>query len=331
MVKDRIKIIVALPESGYSCGQFAGPVLFSPSLSKKVEFLYSEDKEQLEKLIGEAEILVTLSVKREIFLQAKKLKWIHLGVAGADKTLFPEVLKSKVLITSSKGIHQVTVSEHVMGLVLAFAKGIAASIKAQPKKVWLQRELIDKRFTLEGKVLGIVGLGNIGLELARKAKAFDMKVIALKNSVKKGEKYRNVDLLLGKEKLKELLSQSDFVVILLPLTKETYHLIGQRELGWMKKEAYLINVARGPIINEVDLIAALKNKSIKGAALDVVEKEPLDSNSPLYDFENVIITPHIAGSMPDYYRKVGEIFKKNLIRYLEKKPLLNLVDKKKGY
>ncbi|HEX9916685.1 MAG TPA: D-2-hydroxyacid dehydrogenase, partial [candidate division Zixibacteria bacterium] len=272
-----------------------------------------------------------LSVKREIFLEAKKLKWIHLGVAGIDKTLFPEVLKSEVLVTSSKGIHQVTVSEHVMGLVLAFAKGIAASIKAQPTKVWLQRELIDKRFNLEGKVLGIVGLGNIGLELARKAKAFDMKVIALKNSVKKGEKYKNVDLLLGKEKLKELLSQSDFVVILLPLTKETYHLISQKELGWMKREAYLINVARGPIINEEDLIFALKNKTIKGAALDVVEKEPLDSNSPLYDFENVIITPHIAGSMPDYYKRVGEIFKENLIRYLKKRPLLNLVDKKKGY
>ncbi|MCJ7507614.1 MAG: D-2-hydroxyacid dehydrogenase [candidate division Zixibacteria bacterium] len=331
MVKDKIKIVVALPESRYSCGQFAQPILSSPSLSKKVEFLYSEHKEQLEKLIGEAEILVTLSVKRETFLQAKKLKWIHLAVAGVDKTLFLEVLKSKVVITSSKGIHQVTVSEHVMGLVLAFAKGIAASIKAQPKKVWLQRELIDKRFNLEGKVLGIVGLGNIGLELARKAKAFDMKVIALKNSVKKVEKYKNVDLLLGKEKLKELLSQSDFVVILLPLTEETYHLISQKELGWMKKEAYLINVARGPIINEVDLISALKNKTIKGAGLDVVEREPLNSNSPLYDFENVIITPHIAGSMPDYYKRVGEIFKKNLIRYLERKPLLNSVDKKKGY
>jgi D-2-hydroxyacid dehydrogenase (NADP+) len=325
------KIVVALPESRYNCGQFAGPTLSSPSLSKKIEFLYSENKEHLAKLIGEAEILVTLSVKKEIFLQAEKLKWIHLGVAGVDKTLFPELLQSQVLVTSSKGIHQETMSEHVMGLILAFAKQIGTSIKAQTKRKWLQKELIDKRFNLNEKVLGIVGLGNIGLELARKAKAFDMRVVALKNTVKRGEKYKYVNLLWGKEKLKELLSQSDFVVLLLPLTKETYYLIGKKELGWMKREAYLINVARGAVINEEDLISAIKNGSIKGAGLDVFEKEPLDQNSPLYDFENVIITPHIAGSMPDYYKRVGEIFKKNLIRYLSGKPLLNLVDKKLGY
>ena len=331
MVKDKIKIVVALPESRYSCGQFAQSVLSSPDLRKKIEFLYSESKEQLEQLIGQAKILVSLSVKKDIFLKAKKLKWIHLGVAGVDKTLFPEMLQSKVLLTSSKGIHQITISEHVIGLILAFSKGIASSIKAQSERKWLQRELIDKRFTLEKKVLGIVGLGNIGLELARKAKVFDMKVIGLKNKIRKGEKYKNVDLLLNKKKLPELLRQSDFVVLLVPLTKETYHLIAKKQLELMKKEAYLINVARGPIVNEKDLITVLKNKRIKGAGLDVVENEPLEAGSPLYDLDNVIITPHIAGSMPDYYKKVGEIFHKNLIRYLSNKPLLNLVDKKKGY
>jgi len=325
------KIVVALPESRYSCGQFAGPVLSSPSLSKKVEFLYSESKEHLKKLIGEAEILVTLSIKKEIFLEARKLKWIHFAVAGVERSLFPELLQSKVLITSSKGIHQETVSEHVMGMILAFAKGIGASIKAQMKREWVQRELIDKRITLKGKVLGIVGLGNIGLELAKESKAFGMRVIALKNKIKKGEKYKSVDRLLGKDKLKEVLSQSDFVVLLVPLTEETYHMIGEQELNWMKREAYLINVARGAVVKEEDLISALRNKTIKGAGLDVFENEPLDSNSPLYDFENVIITPHIAGSMPDYYRRVGEIFKKNLERYLAKKKMINLVDKKLGY
>ncbi len=325
------KIVVALPDSRYSCGQFAQPVLCSPNLSKKVEFIYSKDKEDLEKIIPEAEILVSLSVKKEIFSKARKLKWIHLGVAGVDKTLFPEILHSEVLLTSSKGIHRITISEHILGLILAFSKGIASSIRAQREKKWLQRELIDKRFTLEGKVMGIVGLGSIGLELAGKAKAFDMKIIGLKNQVRRGEKYRNVDLLLDKRRLPELLRQSDFVVLLVPLTKETYHLIGKKQLGLMKKEAYLIHVSRGPVVNERDLVWALKNEVIKGAGLDVVEKEPLGSDSPLYDLENVIITPHIAGSMPDYYKKVGEIFKRNLERFLSKKPLLNLVDKKKGY
>ncbi|MDH4222673.1 MAG: D-2-hydroxyacid dehydrogenase [candidate division Zixibacteria bacterium] len=327
----KYKIVVALPEARYSCGQFAGPVFASPNLSKQVEFLYSQDKNHLRNLIGEAEILVTLSIKKEMFLQAKKLKWIHFGLAGVDRSLFPELLKSRVLITSSKGIHQVTVAEHAIGLILALAKGIGESIKAQMKKEWVQRELIDKRFTLKGKVLGVIGLGNIGLELAKQAKAFGMKVVALKNKVKRGEKYKNVDKLFGKEKLKEVLSQSDFVVLLVPLTEETYHMIGEEELGWMRKEAYLINVGRGPVIDEQALIIGLKNKSIKGAGLDVFENEPLDSDNPLYDLENVIITPHIAGSMPDYYRRVGEIFKKNLDRYFSGKKLINLVDKKLGY
>jgi len=327
----KTNIVIALPEARYSCGQFAGPVLSSPSLSKKVEFLYSENKEHLKSLIGEAEILVTLSLKKEMFKQAKKLKWIHFGLAGVDRSLFPELLKSKVLITSSKGIHQETVAEHAMGLILAFAKGIGASIKAQTKREWIQRELIDKRITLKGKVLGIIGLGNIGLELAKESKAFGMKVIALKNKIKKGEKYKSVDKLFGKEKLKEVLSQSDFVVLLAPLTEETYHMIGEQELKWMKKDAYLINVGRGPVLDEQALISALKNNTIRGAALDVFENEPLDSNSLLYDFENVIITPHIAGSMPDYYVRVGEIFKKNLERYFSGKKLINLVDKKLGY
>ena len=325
------KIAVALPEARYSCGQFAGPVLSSPGLSKQVEFLYSQDKNHLKSLIGEAEILVTLSLKKEMFFLAKKLKWIHFGLAGVDRSLFPELLKSKILITSSKGIHQETVSEHTMGLILALAKGIGASIKAQTRREWVQRELIDKRITLRDKVLGIVGLGNIGMELAVKAKAFGMKVVALKNKVKKGEKHKNVDKLFGKEKLKEVLIQSDFVVLLVPLTEETYHMISEEKLGWMKKDAYLINVGRGPVVDEKALIAALRNNSINGAGLDVFENEPLDSNSPLYDFENVIITPHIAGSMPDYYKRVGEIFRKNLERYLSGKKLINLVDKKLGY
>lgn len=329
MVKD--KIVVALPEARYSCGQFAGPVLSSPKLSKRVEFLYSQDKEHLKSLIGEAEILVTLSIKKDMFLQAKKLEWIHFGLAGVDRSLFPELLKSKVLITSSKGIHQETVAEHAMGLILALAKGIGESIKAQTRREWIQRELIDKRITLRDKVLGIVGLGNIGMELAKEAKAFGMKVIALKNKIKKGEKYEGVDRLLGKEKLNEVLSQSDFVVLLVPLTEETYHMINEERLNRMKKDAYLINVGRGPVVDEQALISALRNNTIKGAGLDVFENEPLDPNSPLYDFENVIISPHIAGSMPDYYKKVGEIFKKNLERYFARKKLINLVDKKLGY
>ena len=158
-----------------------------------------------------------------------------------------------------------------------------------------------------------------------------MKVMATKNQVKRGEKIKYVDKLLPKDKFREFLCSSDFVVLTAPLTKDTYHMIGAKELDCMKNTAILINVARGGVVDQKALIAALLEKKIAGAGLDVFEEEPLSPDSKLWDLENVILTPHVAGSRRDYFKKVGEIFRTNLIRYLNKKPLLNLVDKKRGY
>lgn len=327
----KLKVVVALTEREKDFQAFSEVLSSSPQLMNRVELFRSQNKENLKELIPEADILVSFSITPENYKIAKNLKWIHLAVAGVDESVFPELLKSKVIITACKGMHSHTISEHILGMILCFAKGIHLSTLRQAQKKWAFNEVMKHRFELKGKTLGIIGLGGIGLELARKSKCLGMQVVGMKNRLKKGEKIRYVDRVFPKEKLPELLSQSDFVALTLPLTDETFHLIGKKELAQMKNAAYLINTSRGKIIDEKALIDALENKKIAGAGLDVFEEEPLSSNSRLYDLENVIITPHVAGTMVDYFQKVAQIFMENLKRYLSGKKLINLVDKKLGY
>ena len=310
---------------------FSHVVFSSPQLRNRVELIRSKNKEHFKELIPEADILVCFSISPENFQRAKNLKWIHLAVAGVDESVFPELLNSKVIITACKGIHSHTISEHILGMILCFAKGINLSTLRQKQKIWAFREVMNQRFEIKGMTLGIIGLGGIGLELAKKGKCLGMQIIGMKNRLKKGERIRHVNKIFPKEKLPELLSLSDFVALTLPLTDETFHLIGEKELAQMKNTAYLINTSRGKIIDEKALIYALKDKRIAGAGLDVFEEEPLSPNSRLYDLENVIITPHVAGTMVDYFQKVAEIFKENLKRFLGRRKMISLVDKKLGY
>jgi D-2-hydroxyacid dehydrogenase (NADP+) len=329
--KEKIKVVVALSQREKDFEDFRQEVFRSKRLQKGVDLIPSFNKGHLKEIVSEAEILVCFSIDRETFLSAKKLKWIHGAYVGVDKFLFPELLKTTVLLTSSRGMHGDTVSDHAMAMILAFAKGLVPGWSCKLQRKWCQVEVMRQRFEPQEKLLGIVGFGTIGQTLARKAKAFGMKVMATKNRVKKGEKIKYVDRLLPKERFRDFLCQADFVVLTVPLTKETHHMIGEDELACMKESAILINVARGGVVNEKALIDALLKKKIAGAGLDVFEEEPLSRDSKLWELENVIITPHVAGSRRDYFRRVGEIFRINLNRYLNKKPLLNLFDRKLGY
>jgi len=327
----KLKVVVALTEREKDFQAFSEVLSSSPQLMNRVELFRSQNKENLKELIPEADILVSFSITPENYKIAKNLKWIHLAVAGVDESVFPELLKSKVIITACKGMHSHTISEQILGMILCFAKGIHLSTLRQVQKKWTFNEVMKQRFELKGKTLGIIGLGGIGLELAKKGKCLGMQIIGMKNRVRKGEQIRYVDRILPKQKLPELLSQSDFVALTLPLTDETFHLIGEKELAQMKNSAYLINTSRGKIIDEKALIDALENKRIAGAGLDVFEEEPLSPNSRLYYLENVIITPHVAGTMVDYFEKVAQIFKDNLKRYFKGQKMINLVDKRLGY
>jgi D-2-hydroxyacid dehydrogenase (NADP+) len=329
--KEKTRAVVALSKRAKDFQDFRDEVFSSGKLRDKVELVASHDKEDLKTVISDAEILVCFSVDKKTFLAAKKLKWIHCGSAGVDQLLFPEFLKSNVILTTSRGIHGDAISDQVMGMILAFSRGLVRSWNCKQRREWCPVEVMRQRFELKDKTIAIIGMGTIGRELAQKAKAFGLKVLATKNRVRKAEEVRHVDRLLPKTKLSEALREADMVVMAVPYTKETHHMIGRRELASMKQTAILINIARGEVVDEPALMDALSKRKIAGAGLDVFEQEPLSAESRFWDMENVILTPHIAGSMSDYFRKVGEIFRRNLNRYLNHKPLLNLFDRRLGY
>lgn len=253
-----------------------------------------------------------------------RLKWIHALSAGVENLLYPVQKQPEIRLTNSKGIHCIPVSEHVLALLLAFSRGLNMFIRHQQKHLW-QRVPVDE---LHDKTLAIVGLGSIGREIAKKAKCFGMHVIASKQTPTK-ELF--VDRLYGSDALDEMLAAADFVVASLPLLPETTGLFSLERFAKMKPSAYFINISRGPVVIESDLVAALEQGLIKGAGLDVFAEEPLAANSLLWDMENVIITPHLAALSPSYMERAARLFAENLERYLSGKDLANLVDMEKGY
>jgi D-2-hydroxyacid dehydrogenase (NADP+) len=285
----------------------------------------SSDPQVLLSEIQDAEILLAGRFNREMFAAARKLRWVQSVAAGVDRFLFDAFVASDVVLTNARGIHPPQVSDHTLALILAFSRRLNKFARAQLERKWLRLECDE----LQGRVIGVIGLGAIGREIARKAKCFGMKVLALDKNL--AVPPSSVDELLKPTDLLTLLKQSDFVVLSVPLTKETEGLIGQRELAAMKKDGILINVSRGRIVQEQALVNALKERRIGGAGLDVFEEEPLPPESELWTMENVIITPHVAGSTPYYWSRVCDIFCENLRRYTSGQPLINVVDKKAGY
>lgn len=278
-------------------------------------------------MLARADVIFGFLPPQNILKRAPNLKWLQTMSAGVDRLVDSEIWHGKVKITGVSGIHAVPIGEYVLGAMLMFAKKSVQSFRAQQKREW-------KRYPpsgLRGKTVGIVGLGSIGREIARLCHAFGMRVIATRRSIKQESKARYVDLLLPAGKLKQLLSESDHVIIATPLTHETERLIGGEEFKAMKSTAYIINIARGGIIDENAIVEALKEKRIAGAGLDVTSPEPLPPDSPLWDMENVILTPHISGAMDDYIGTATDLFCDNLRRYLAGKRLRNVIDKKKGY
>lgn len=282
--------------------------------------------EEAREYIADTDILVTWGTMdiRPLHLKAPKLKWIHALSAGVESLTYPEIQSDNTLLTNSRGIHGIPISEHVLAMLLAFTRGLNVFIRQQANKVW-KRSPVEE---IHDKTIGIVGLGSIGREIAKKAKGMGMHVVASKRTMTT-EIF--VDKLYAPNQLDELLAVSDFVVVCLPLLEETRNLFTLKEFSAMKPSAYFINVARGPIINEKDLITALEEGLIKGAGLDVFDHEPLPDTSPLWDMKNVIITPHLAALSPNYLDRAIKLFADNLARFIQHKEMLNVIDKTKGY
>lgn len=258
------------------------------------------------------------------FRKYEKLKWIHTSFVGVDEIITDEMRNSNVIVTNSRGM-LTPVPEHAVALVLAFDRKLYEAFDLQKKSEWKR---LFEAGELAGKTIGILGLGAIGVEVARLFKSFNCRVIAI-NKEPVESKY--VDSILPDDKLPALLKESDYVISCLPLTKETRHLLGEKEFAMMKRTSVVVNVGRGPVVDERALVAALKGKKIAGACLDVFETEPLPKSSPLWKMENVIITSHYASKTPHYEDRMIEIFCRNLVSFTKGEKLINVVDKKKGY
>ena len=247
------------------------------------------------------------------------LKWIHWGYSGIDRLKPFESQWKDLLITNSKGIMAETIADYVILVIQLLHREFPKVMKNQMNKVW-ERWLFNNP---RGKTLGIIGLGSIGKEVARKAKFFGMKVIGL---VRRPIALNHVDSTFLQSELRNFLGESDIIVLCVPLTPETKGLIGEETLKWMKPKSYLVNVARGKIVDEEALVKAIKGGHLAGAALDVFTKEPLSLESELWSLDNVIITPHLSGPFLDFPEKVLDLFCENLERFLEGKDLINLVE-----
>jgi len=283
--------------------------------------------EEFNAILAQAEVIYGFRPPREVIARAPNLKWIQTVLAGVDHILSPDIVQSSVILTNAKGVHTVPVAEVALEMMLMFAKQAPTYFQMKQEKKW-------QRFPpalLRSKTVGIVGLGSIGREVARMAKAFGMRMVATRRSTKQITRARYVEKVLPGEQLPVLLAESDFVVLALPLTPETNKLIGERELRAMKSTAYLINIGRGVTVDEEALISALDEHWIAGAGLDTFATEPLPANSRLWELPNVIFSPHVSGGGENVEELATELFCENLRRYLDGRKLLNVVDKKKGY
>ncbi len=289
------------------------------------------------------EILYGLPMPPDLLDLAPDLRWLQLHSAGADHLQDHAVMDSDVAVTTTSGIHAVPIAEYVMASILAFRWRVPLWTRCQRDHHWPSgRWETYARPELRGSTIGILGYGSIGREVARLAQAFGMRVLALSRSGKRADRgYRQAgigdpegeipDEIYRTEQMGELLPQCDYVVVALPLTSTTTHAIGEAELRAMKPGAYLVNIARGAIVDEEALVRALREGWIGGAGLDVFEEEPLPAGSPLWEMDNALVSPHVAGFTPRYDERAVALFAENLARYLEGEPLINALDKKQGY
>lgn len=292
-----------------------------------VEVVQTVDRSQAKELVQQAEVLVIWQhfLQPEL-LDSPTLRWVHVLSAGVEELLLPPIKQGRMLLSNSRGIHGIPISEHVFGLMLSFSRQLHKYGKNQTAGKW-QREPTTE---LRAKTLGVVGLGSIGREIARLGAAFGMRVLAVRRGPG-GPQPEHVDRVLSMEGLDMVLRESDYLVLSVPLTPETKGLIGAKQLELMKPTAVLINIARGDIVDETALTAALESGVIAGAGLDVFQTEPLPPGSPLWRLANCIITPHSAALSPQYLARATDLFCRNLEAYLKGQPLPTLVDPTRGY
>jgi D-2-hydroxyacid dehydrogenase (NADP+) len=296
------------------------------------QFVQLESNDRVPAEIEDTDVFIGYLVRPPDFLRARRLKWIHAPTAAVHQLMYPELVASSVRVTNSTGIHGPVVAEHAVALIMALAKRIPQSMRYQQKKQWAQAEAwgeLPHPREIAGGTVAVVGMGGIGAEFTRLAKALGMRVLAVRENPEKGA--GGADEVYSGVQIDDVLPQADYVLLCAPLTPATGGIINAARLAKMKRDAYLVNVSRGALIVEDDLVRALQQKQIGGAALDVFVEEPLPSESEFWSLDNVLITPHTASFTKLLWERHYQHIVENMKRFLAGRPLLNEVDKQRGY
>jgi phosphoglycerate dehydrogenase-like enzyme len=288
--------------------------------------------EAFERLADEADVILAWSASgkllREVFAMCPKVRWVHSRSAGLDTVLFPELIESPVPLTNGRGVFSQSLGEFALAAILYFAKDLRRMIANQQAGRWEQFDITE----ISGQTVGIVGYGDIGRAVATRVRAMGMRILAVK---RQGPSLYNVDPLVNQIFLPaarvEMIAQCDYIVCAAPLTPDTRGLIGEAEFAAMKPNAVIINIGRGPVIDEAAMVRTLTEHRIKGAALDVFDTEPLPAGHAFYSLDNVLLSPHCADHTADWTEQAMRFFLAQFQRYQEGRPLENLVNKKQGY
>jgi len=298
-------------------------------LHEQAEVRQADDRESLEASLPGSQVLVVTDFNTRIvekaWPKADQLEWVHATSAGVDAILFPDIVDSNVPITNARGIFDRAIGEYVLGMTLAFAKDFPRTLALQRENRWQHRD--SERIV--GKRMLVVGAGAIGRAIAKLARGAGMKVEGMAKNAR--DEDPDFDRVYASGDLHTVLAEADYVVIAAPLTKATEHMFDADAFRHMNPSARLINIGRGPIVDTEALIKALNDGAFAGAALDVFEQEPLPGDSPLWDMDNVIISPHMAGDFAGWREALSEQFLDNFQRWRKGEKLFNVVDKGRGY
>lgn len=290
------------------------------------------DAETLPHEIPDADIFAGFVLRREQFALARELKWIHSTASAVTQFLHPALRSSGIAMTNARGLQSETMAEHILGTLIALARRFPDCFRYQQRGTWAQGELWDapvRPRELSGQVLLVIGFGEIGRAAGRLAAAVGMRIVGVTRSGAGAAE--GAGRLAAATKLHELLPEADFVLLSAPETPETRGMMGGREFALMKRTSYLVNVARGALVDESALVAALTSGQIAGAALDVATHEPLAAESPLWKAPNLFLTPHVSAVSEGLWKRQGDLLVENLERWFSGRELVNRVDLERGY
>ncbi|MBM3298620.1 MAG: hypothetical protein FJY85_01545 [Deltaproteobacteria bacterium] len=288
--------------------------------NQDVEILLVRRKTDFYTALMQADICTTIDISDTLFKVGSRLKWVNALVAGID---LEGSIPASVSVTTSRGIAARSMAEHALALIFILSRGLLQSGDVFETWEATQRRLLKKERDLAGKTVVVVGLGSVGQELARLCRAIGMRIVAVRRrALMEGNLYDEVYSL---DDIQCALPHADFLVLAIPLTQRTFHLVGKTELGLMKPQSYIINIARGELIDEVELAQALRSAKIAGAGLDVLTEEPPGKNSPLRGCPSLVITPHVSGNIHRFREEIAHRFAQNLSAYLCGEPLEGLV------